>query len=321
MHVVYLESVPSEVEEIIRSCLPDGFTLRCRRAEEKPEEIVGEADFILVGTTPLSAETIAAAPRLKLIQHQGVGYDNVDLMAAERAGIPLTLAPEGTSVSVSEHVFSLILSLYRQLFTARESLRKGHWARWELRPISYDMYRKQLGIIGLGRIGQEIAKRARPFECKLLYSDVVRASTKIEDELEVEYLAIDDLLAQADIVTLHLPLNEDTRGLISTKELERMKSSAVLINAARGGIVDEQALYWALNTGEIAGAGFDVFVEEPPPVDHPLLQLDNMVATPHIAAGTRDALLAKLEAGFANMQLVAEGKPPHNRVVVPTEGK
>ncbi len=310
MQIVYLEPVPDDVEAIIRGCLPDGFTLRVRGANEAPVDVVGEADFILVATTPLTAEVIAAAPRLKLIQHQGVGYDNVDVAAAAQASIPVGLTPEGTSKPVAEHVILLILSLYRNLFIANQTLRQGQWLQWQLRPQSYNLVSKRLGIVGLGRIGREVAQRARAFECQLLYYDVMRAPT----EVEVEYVPFDELLAQSDIITLHLPRTEETRGMIGAAELARMKPTALLINTARGGLVDEAALYQALTSGQIAGAGLDVFAVEPPGADNPLLHLDNVVATPHIAAGTADALANKMKAAFANMQRVAQGREPRNQV-------
>jgi D-3-phosphoglycerate dehydrogenase len=314
MQVVYLEPVPDDVEAIIRGCLPDGFSLRVRGADETPVDVVSEADFILVATTPLTAEVIAAAPRLKLIQHQGVGYDNVDVAAAAQAGIPVGLTPEGTSKPVAEFVFLLILSLYRNLFVANQTLRQGQWLQWQLRPQSYNLLGKRLGIVGLGRIGREVAGRAKAFECQLLYYDTVRPATEVEAELEVEYAPLDDLLAKSDIITLHVPRTEETRGMIGAAELVRMVPTALLINTARGGLVDEAALYQALTSGQIAGAGLDVFAVEPPSADNPLLHLDNVVATPHIAAGTRDALANKMRAAFANMQRVAEGQAPRNQV-------
>lgn len=314
MQVVYLEPVPDDVEAIIRGCLPDGFSLRVRRANESPVDVVGEADFILVATTPLTGEVIAAAPRLKLIQHQGVGYDNVDVAAATQAGIPVGLTPEGTSKPVAEHVILLILSLYRNLFIANQTLRQGQWLQWQLRPQSYNLVSKRLGIVGLGRIGREVAQRAKAFECQLVYYDVMRAPTEVEAELEVEYVPFDELLAQSDIITLHLPRTEETRGMIGVAQLVRMKPTALLINTARGGLVDEAALYQALTSGQIAGAGLDVFAVEPPGADNPLLHLDNVVATPHIAAGTADALANKMRAAFANMQRVAQGQEPRNQV-------
>lgn len=320
MQVVYLEPVPDDVEAIIRSCLPDGFGLRVRRAHESPADTVGDADFILVATTPLTAEIIGAAPKLKLIQHQGVGYDNVDVAAAARAGIPVGLTPEGTSRPVAEHVILLILNLYRNLFVANRTLRQGQWLQWELRPQSYNLLGKRVGIVGMGRIGREVAQRARAFECSLAYYDVVRATAEVEAELEVEFVTFDDLLAGSDIVTLHVPRTEETRGLISAAELSRMKPTALLINTARGGLIDETALYQALTNDQIAGAGLDVFAVEPPGAGNPLLHLDNVVATPHIAAGTRDALADKMKAAFANMQRVAQGHSPRNQVqsILPT---
>ena len=314
MQVVYLEPVPDDVEAIIHECLPDGFKLRVRRADESPVDVVGEADFVLVATTPLTAEVIAAAPRLKLIQHQGVGYDNVDVAAAAQAGIPVGLTPEGTSKPVAEHVILLILSLYRNLLIANQTLRQGQWLQWQLRPRSYNLVGKQLGLVGLGRIGREVAQRARAFECQLAYYDVMRAQTEVEAELGVEYVSFEDLLAQSDVLTLHIPRTEETRGMIGAAELASMKREALLINTARGGLVDEAALYQALTSGQIAGAGLDVFAVEPPGDDNPLLHLDNVVATPHIAAGTADALANKMRAAFGNMQRVAEGQPPRNLV-------
>ena len=313
--VVYAEPVPPEVEAIIRSCLPDGFALRARRADEALAAIVGEADFLLVATTRVTAEVIAAAPRLKLIQHQGVGYNNIDLAAAAHAGIAVALTAEGTSVPVAEHVFLLILSLYRRLFAARESLREGRWLQWELRAESYDLAGKRMGIVGLGRIGREVAKRARAFDCEVLYSDAARAPAEVEAELGATYTPLEELLARSDIVTVHVPLSPETRGLIGAAELALMRPSALLLNVARGGIVDEAALHEALSAGRLAGAGLDVYAVEPPEVGHPLLRLDNVVATPHIAAGTRDALAAKMAAAFANMQRALRGEALHNQVL------
>jgi D-3-phosphoglycerate dehydrogenase len=159
-----------------------------------------------------------------------------------------------------------------------------------------------------------VAQRAKAFECELLYFDLVRAPAEVEAEFEVEYVPFENLLAKSDVLTLHVPRTEETRGMIGAAELARMKPTALLINTARGGLVDEAALYQALTSGQIAGAGLDVFAVEPPSADNPLLHLDNVVATPHIAAGTRDALANKMRAAFANMQRVAEGQAPRNQV-------
>jgi len=314
MKVVYLEPVPEDVESIVRECLPHGLSLRVLRADESPEDVVADAVFLLVATTKITARVLDATTRLKQIQRQGVGYNNIDLEAARARGITIGLTPEGTSIPVAEHVFLLVLSLYRKLFEARQSLREGKWLQWELRPNSYDLAGKTAGIIGLGRIGRELTTRLRAFGCKVLYTDAIRVSEQEELHLGAVFTGLDDLLRQSDIVSLHVPLLPETRNLIGPRELALMKGNALLVNAARGGLIDEKALEVALNEGQIAGAGLDVFEQEPPPKDHPLLFMDNVVAVPHIAAGTRDAYATKMKAAFANMQRVGRGEEPINKV-------
>jgi phosphoglycerate dehydrogenase-like enzyme len=308
--VVYLEPVPPDVKEVVRSRLPPEFELRVRRVNETVASVLVAADFALVATTPLPAQEIATATRLRLIQHQGVGYDRTDVVAAAARGIPVALCPTGTSVGVAEHVFLLILALYKRLLVADPSLRRGEWLQWELRPGSYEIAGKTFGIIGLGRIGREVAKRARAFEAGVVYFDVVRPSSAVEGSLGVRFVPFVDLLVQAYIISLHLPLSSETRHLFGAAEFERMGPSAILINTARGPLVDQAALVEALRARQIAGAGLDVFETEPLPSDHPLLHMPNVVMTPHIAAGTVDALIAKMDACFANMLRVVRGQEP-----------
>ena len=308
--VIYLEPVPPDVEAVVRSRLPPLLALRVRRADETPASALADADFALVATTPLPEKAIAAAPRLRLIQHQGVGYDQTDVVAAASRGIPVALCPAGTSVGVAEHVFLLILALYKRLIAADASLRGGQWLQWALRPSSYEVAGKTLGILGLGRIGQQVARRANAFDADVVYYDVVRVTAETEQALAVRYAPFHDVLVQADILSLHLPYSAVTHHLIGAEALARMKPSSVLINTARGPLVDEAALVDALRSGQIVGAGLDVFETEPLLPDHPLLTLPNVVVTPHIAAGTVDALVAKLDACFANMLRVARGDAP-----------
>jgi len=315
--VVYLEPVPADVEQIVRSCLPPELKLRVRREGEAVEAALADADFVLVATTPLPAATLAGAVRLRLIQHQGVGYDKTDVAAAAARGVPVALCPAGTSIGVAEHVFLLVLALYKQLRAAEAALRSGRWLQWELRSSSYELAGKTVGLVGLGRIGREVALRARAFAAHVIYYDVIRAAAEMEQAFGVRFVPFAELLAEADIVSLHLPLTPGTRHVIGEPELERMKRSAVLINTARGPLVDEAALAAALRAGQIAGAGLDVFEMEPLPADHPLVSLSNVVLTPHIAAGTADALVVKMKACFANMLRVAHGETPAD-VVAPT---
>ncbi len=308
--VVYLEPVPPGVEAIVRGCLPPDFELRVRRPDEPVPEALHTADFVLVATTPLTAAHLAGAPRLRLVQHQGVGYDKTDVAAALAHGIPVALCPAGTSIGVAEHVFLLILALYKQLRAAESGLRAGTWLQWELRPGSYELAGKTVGLLGLGRIGREVAVRARAFAAEVCYYDVFRVAPDAEQALGVRFLTFADLLAQADIVSLHLPLTPATRHVIGARELAQMRPTAVLINTARGPLVDELALIGALQAGKLGGAGLDVFESEPLSAGHPLAALPNVVLTPHIAAGTAVELVIKMKACFANMLRVSRGLAP-----------
>jgi phosphoglycerate dehydrogenase-like enzyme len=318
MHrVAYLQTLPPDVQQMAQSQLPPGFVLSVLQEQSSAEILrcVVDADFIIVATTPVTEDILAAAPRLKLIQHQGVGYDNIDLKAASGHNVPVALTPEGTTVGVAEHVFLLILALYRQLRRADGGLRRGQWLQWELRSSSYEIAGKKLAILGLGRIGRAVARRARAFEVgELLYYDILQPTAREEEDLGVTFCPFPKILGGVDIVTLHLPLSQGTQGIIGWHALELMSPQAVLINTARGGLVDEQALYQALVRHKIAGAGLDVFAQEPPMPDHPLLGLDNVVVTPHIAAGTRDAFQTKMAAAFANMLRVTRGEKPLHQV-------
>ncbi len=309
--VAYLEAVAPETAEVILSRLPAGFALRtvADYSDEAAKEVLRDADFILVATHPLPAHLIAAAPRLRLIQHQGVGYDKTDVAAARAAGVPVALCPEGTTIGVAEHTLLLILAVYRQLLRADASLRAGQWLQFGLRAGSYELAGKNLGLLGLGRIGRAVAQRARAFEAAVSYYDPVRPAPAEEQALGVVYQPFDSLLAGSDVVSLHLPATPQTHHIIDRRALAQMRRGSILINTARGSLVDQAALTKALQSGHLGGAGLDVFEHEPLRADDPLLSLPNVVLTPHVAAGTRDALIEKMDAAFANMVRVTRGEP------------
>lgn len=314
--IVYFAKVPAGVREIVRKQVPEGFdfcSLETGSQEEKLARI-GEADYILVSTEKITEELLSHAPKLKLIQHQGVGYDNIDLAAAARHNVPVALTPEGTTVGVAEHTILLILSVYKKLPIAHQSLKDGQWLVWELRPDSYELAGKQLGLIGFGRIGQEVTRRARAFDASVVYFDSLRPAPEIEQRLEATFMPLDELLRTSDIVSIHVPRTPETMGLIGEQQLAMMRPTAILINTARGGLVDEDALYRALKERRIAGAGLDVFLKEPADPSNPLFTLNNVVITPHIAAGTKDALTTKMQAAFANMVRVNNGEAPIHQV-------
>jgi len=312
--IAYMESVPPDVQEIIRSRLPDGYQIDFRPSDASPIAFAQYADFILVATTKVDDSLLQTAAQLRLVQHQGVGYDNIDLDAYRAHNVPVAICPEGTSIGVAEHVILLILAIYRRLLEADASIRGGEWLQWELRPGSFELAGKTVGLVGFGRIGREVAQRLRGFDVEVLYYDPFRAEASVEEAFGVRFTALDTLLAESDVVTLHLPLSAETRGLVDASFLSRMKRSAILINTARGRLVDEPALIDALRSGVIAAAGLDVFATEPLPRDSPIRSLPNAVLTPHIAAGTADALRAKMDACFANIVAISNGREPANRI-------
>lgn len=315
--VLYMNHATRDVYEVIRSQLPEGFELITLERDDDKERLakIDGVDFVLVATAKLTGEMLEKAKRLRLIQHQGVGYDTTDVRTAKRLGIPIGLTPEGTSIGVAEHTILLILAVYKKLVVAHNSLLKGEWLQFGLRPESYEMFGKTLGLVGFGRIGREVAKRAKPFGVRILcYDKYIHASLEEKEILSVEEVSLEKLLAESDIVSLHIPLTDETRGMMNHKTFKAMKPTAILINTARGGLVNEKDLYETLRDRRIAGAGLDVFEKEPPSPNNPLFKLHNVIFTPHISAGTKDALIAKMRAAFANMVRVAKGEAPVNLV-------
>ena len=293
---------------------PPAFELVCVEDFEDTAHVAAvlkDVEFSF-GVVP-SEEWLEQTPNLRFIQLGGVGYVEAGIRAAKDRGIPVALTPEGTCLGVAEHTILLILALYKHLIQAHQALRDGKWIHNALRGISHFLYGKVLGVVGLGRIGTEVVHRTRGFlPERIVYTDLFRKTPEQEADLGVEYLALDDLLRMSDIVTLHVFLSDASRGMIGQRELALMKPSAILINTSRGAVVDEHALYHALRDGVIWGAGLDAWNEEPTAPDNPILKLDNVVCTPHMATGTIDADRMKFEAAIANFQRVLEGKEPLN---------
>ena len=312
--VAYLVPSGPPIHELMRGAFPEGLRMVVPPSDERADVLatLGEADFAIA--VRMDREAIAAAPRLKLIQLAGVGYDGIDLEAATEAGVPVAQTVAGTIEGVAEHAVLLLLALYKRLLEADASVRRGEWRVWQLRPTSYKLQGKTVGLVGMGRIGQAVAKRLRAFEVDLQYHDVARADVQTEEALGARFVALDELFRTSDVVTLHAPLTSETRGLVGAEAFRKMKPTSVLINTARGGLVDEAALVEALRSGTIAGAGLDVFEKEPADPDNPLFDLDNVVLTPHVATGTRDSVIEKAQAAGENMLRVLRGERPHNVV-------
>ncbi len=254
---------------------------------EELKEAIREADGIIIRSgTKLTAEIIEAAERLKVIARAGTGLDNVDLEAANRKGIVVMNCPGGNTNSAAEHTLALMLALARNIPQAMASLKAGRWERKKF--MGRELMGKTLGIIGLGRIGSVVAERALGLKMKVLAYDPF-VTPERASEMGVELVSLDELYARSDLITIHVPLTKETYHLINAESLAKMKDGVLLINCARGGIVDERALYEALKSGKVAGAALDVFEKEPPDPEHPLLKMENFVCTPHLGASTLEA--------------------------------
>ena len=255
----------------------------------KPAElksIIAEYDALLVrSATKVTAEIIEAGTKLKIIGRAGVGLDNVDLKAATAKGIIVMNTPAGNTISTAEHTMSLILSLSRSIPQADQSMKKNEWRRKDF--MGVELYNKTMGIIGLGRIGMEVAKRCLSFGMRVKAYDPF-LSKEVADQNGVELVKLEEIYRQADYITVHVPLTEETTGMISDKQFQIMKAGVRVINCARGGIIDEAALVRALESKKVAGAALDVYVEEPPK-DSKLTGFSNIVLTPHLGASTEEA--------------------------------
>lgn len=263
------------------------------------------------GNKAIDAGFYAAAPKLKLVQLLSAGYDTVDIEAARAAGIPVCNNGGANSTAVAEHALLLMLATCRRLVSQHENVVAGRWRGNDPSQVKlYELRDKTLGIIGLGAIGKKVARLANAFGMTVHYYDIRRVSEAEEDALDVRFKLLGEILRGSDIVSLHVPLTPASRHMIGAAELARMKPSAYLINTCRGPVVDEVALTAALEGGTIAGAGLDVFDQEPPAADNPLFRLKNVTLTPHFAGPTWDNQQARFRNAFDNCQRVARGDAP-----------
>jgi glyoxylate reductase len=273
---------------------------------EKTRDVDG---LICLLTDPIDKPLIAGAKNLKVISQVAVGVDNIDLDAAAARNIPVGHTPDLLTDATADLAFALILAAARRLGEAIDYAREGHWQTWELTNLlGADVYGRTLGIIGLGRIGQAVAKRAAGFDMQILYHSRSRVE-RAERELGVAYVPLDELLSRSDVISLHVPLNDQTRGLIAADQFKMMKSNAILVNTARGDIVDTEALVTALKDHQIAYAALDVTDPEPLPSTHPLYSLPNAIITPHIGSATRKARNAIALLAVENLMAGLEGQP------------
>ncbi len=283
MKILITDSIAAEGIEILRQYAE--VDIRRALKPEQLKSIIGDYDALIVRSqTKVTSDIIETARRLQVIGRAGVGVDNIDVEAATRCGIVVVNSPEGNIVSTAEHTVAMLLAWARRIPQANELLRTGVWNR-ELK--GCEIRRKTLGIIGLGRVGTEVAEMAKGLRMDVIAYDSMVSESRA-GKLGVRLVELETLLETSDFITVHVPLNASTRGLIGRRQLELMKPTAMVINCARGGIVDEKALYEALSEGRLAGAAVDVFTKEPA-IDNILLKSDKVITTPHLAASTIEA--------------------------------
>lgn len=280
---------------------------------ENPDfmEAVSRADCMLCGNDlKVDGQLLASAPRCRVIAKMGAGLDTVDIEAATRHGAIVYHTPGVNNESVADHTIAIMLGLARKIVYCHQSLLDKRWEHTKI--MGVELWRKTLGLVGLGAIGRSVALRAKGFDMKVVASDPYWPE-EFANEHGIEQLALDELLRISDVVSIHSPLIPETRGLIDRQALKKMKSTAMLINAARGGIIVESDLYDALKANEIGGAGLDVFSQEPP-LDSPLLELPNVLLTPHTAAFTTDAM-KRMDHGVVDQLMdYLDGRMPTHTV-------
>jgi len=293
-------------EEVVREMAPDGFELLIAKpGSPEWQGAMGGADY-LVGFADMLVqdELFAISPKLRLVQVLSAGYDRADL-----AGVPLCNNGGANSVAVSEHALLLMLAVSRQLIKQHANVVAGRW-RGNSTPRLHEVRGKTLGIIGMGTIGKKVARLAQAFGMPVHYYDIARLPEDQEDLLNVRFRLFRELLRTSDIVSLHVPLNASTRHMLGARELALLQPEAILINTSRGPVIDEVALHAALAAGAFAGAGLDVFDQEPPPADNPLFNLDNVVLTAHMAGPTQESNISRLRNAFDNVQRMERGEAP-----------
>lgn len=276
--------------------------------EDEMVELVKDMDGIIVGIDPITKRVIYNASKLKVISKYGVGVDNIDLESAKERNIVVTNTPNANSNAVAELTVGLIISVLRNIPLSDRRVREKKWDRF----IGYELYGKTLGVIGTGSIGKRVIKLLRGFDLNILCYDKFPDYEWAEKE-NLKYVNFDELLKRSDIITIHIPLTEETRHLISERELSLMKKTAIIINTSRGGIINERDLYKFLKEGKIYGAGLDV-LEDEPPQNSPLIELDNVVITSHIGAHTQESIENMAFIAIDNLISVLKGKEPKFRV-------
>jgi phosphoglycerate dehydrogenase-like enzyme len=312
MPKVLLVQTATETVAFAHEMTPPGFELIAAAPDSAAyRDALPEVEYLLGNVGGMDDAFYRSASKLRFVQLFSAGYDRVDLDAARRAGVPVANNGGANSRAVAEHTILLMLAVYRKLVPQHADVSAGRWRGNRPPPAIFELHGKTLGVIGLGAIGKRVARIAQGgFDMPVQYNDIVRLSEDAEDATGMRYRLLSELLQTSDIVTLHVPLTKLTRRMIGMAELKLMQPHSVLINCSRGEVVDLEALHEALSSGWIAGAGLDVFPQEPPSPSEQVLSLDNVVLTPHLAGASRETRMKQVRNAFDNVLRVARGERP-----------
>jgi D-3-phosphoglycerate dehydrogenase len=311
LHIAFLTPMAQVTRDAVRQLLPPNCTIAFAQTSTKAEQLklVADADVVMIAGTFIEGDVIRQAPRLKMIQKWGIGVDKIDLVAAKECNVLVSITSGATSIPVSEHTLLLMLAVSRRLPLAHRSLGQGQWIAADLRTVCSKLDGKTVGLFGFGGIAQNVAKRLTGFDVEVIYHTRNRVAPEIENKLQARYVDFDTLVANSDILSLHAPLSAQTHHRFNAATFAKMKRGAILINTARGELIDEPALIQALQQGQLSGAGLDTFEAEPPSADNPLFHMDQVVATPHSAGGVYDNLPNLVGHMFRNIELFRRGLP------------
>jgi phosphoglycerate dehydrogenase-like enzyme len=313
MHTVLFFNGQSKIiADIFFEKAPEGFDGSWKPfqlSNEEKADLIRNVEFLVLHPAEISGSLLREAKSLRLIQLLTAGYDKVDLATAAELGILVATNGGANSWGVAEQTIALLLALYRRLIQCDRSVREGRWRKAISGFDTFEVAEKTVGLIGMGNIGRKVAKRFKAFETRILYHDILPAPD-IERELGARNVSLDELLRESDIISIHLPLLRSTRNLIGEREVSLMKPTSVILNTSRGEIVDESALCKALKEKRIAGAGLDVYHQEPVSQDNPLLKLENVILTPHTAGHTYEGWFRRSRFAWENIQRVASGQNP-----------
>ena len=316
--VFYHVKASQDFYDLIRSTMPaDRYDLLTidNDSEEERQAKLAVAELVIVGGLRMSEEDVNIAVKLRLILHQGVGYhDTVATDALMKRQIRLAVTPQGTSEGVAEHAIMMMLATGRRLAFCDAELREGRWHSNTFRSTARQLFGATVGIVGLGRIGKQVAKRLIGFETRTIYTDLLEMEPEVERELRVSRASLDEILERSDFITLHLPLTDSSHHMIDAAAIAKMRPGTTLINCARGPVASQEALLDALRSGHLGGVGLDVFEVEPLPAPNPFAEFPNVVMTPHHAPGTRDTMLIKFSEIFANADRFFVGERMENEI-------